>query len=225
MIEINKKLQETHFFSENDLNSLLNVQKLRKKKDNVGVIKVPNKKTNAFEKLATTRNFGGGKVDIDEILRIIYECFRIKNDKNTHNYSLGHRTFPTAGGLNSSELYVYVRSDNILFKYNPYSNTMSIISNRFNIKKLIPYPGNIKLENISALFLFTLDLRPLDVKYGVRGLKYGLLEIGHSAQNVCIQATKHKLGYCSIGFFDDSYFIKIVKENYITLQYLIAIGQ
>jgi len=40
-------------------------------------------------------------------------------------------------------------------------------------------------------------------KYGDRGIRYVLIEIGHAAQNVCLQATAMGLGSVTIGAFSD----------------------
>ena len=42
------------------------------------------------------------------------------------------------------------------------------------------------------------------VKYGERGTRYVLLEVGHAAQNLCLQATAMDLGLVTVGaFYDD----------------------
>ena len=41
------------------------------------------------------------------------------------------------------------------------------------------------------------------VKYGERGTRYVLLEAGHAAQNLCLQATAMDLGLVTVGAFYD----------------------
>jgi SagB-type dehydrogenase family enzyme len=47
-------------------------------------------------------------------------------------------------------------------------------------------------------------------KYGNRGIKYVHMEIGHAAQNVCLQATAMDLGAVTIGAFNDQEVSKIL---------------
>jgi SagB-type dehydrogenase family enzyme len=50
----------------------------------------------------------------------------------------------------------------------------------------------------SAVFERTTD------RYGERGVKYVYMEIGHSAQNIYLQAEALGLGTCAIGAFTDN---------------------
>jgi SagB-type dehydrogenase family enzyme len=48
------------------------------------------------------------------------------------------------------------------------------------------------------------------VKYGERGERYVHMEVGHAAQNICLQATALGLGLVTVGAFDDSSVAKVV---------------
>ena len=73
---------------------------------------------------------------------------------------------------------------------------------------------------VSAVFART------EVKYGKRGVRYGLIEAGHAAQNVCLQATALGLGTVTIGAFDDSRVAEILGlGRRETPLYLLPIGR
>lgn len=224
MIGADKQLHEPKVFSKKDLKLLLEIQKDRKIERCIEFIKLPRPKTNVFGSLKTTRKFSKIGIKREKLLKLIYICFRIVSRKNLTNYSLGHKTFPTAGGLNSLEIYVYFKNNKPLLKYDPYKNSLVSVDNNFEIQKLFTYTGNVTLNNASAVFLLVLDIRPLAIKYGNRGLTYGLLEAGHCAQNICLQAAHYKIGYCPIGFFDEGYFQNVIKKPYLLLEYVVAVG-
>jgi SagB-type dehydrogenase family enzyme len=63
-------------------------------------------------------------------------------------------------------------------------------------------------------------------KYGDRGIRYVLIEIGHAGQNICLQATAMELGSVMIGAFHDeevSSLLKLPREE--TPLYIIPIGR
>ena len=62
--------------------------------------------------------------------------------------------------------------------------------------------------------------------YGARGIQYVHMEIGHAAQNVCLQATAMGLGAVTIGaFYDDkvSRLLNLPKDE--KPLYIISVGR
>ena len=76
-----------------------------------------------------------------------------------------------------------------------------------------PLPGII----ISAIFEKTME------KYGERGIRYVLLEAGHTAQNICLVCEEMGLKSCCIGAFDDRALRLRLDKNCVPL-YVVAIG-
>ena len=76
------------------------------------------------------------------------------------------------------------------------------------------------------LFFDFRDPTRVSNKYGQRELKYIFTEVGHAAQNVCLQAVSLELGTEVIGAFSDRNLVKILKlpENDLPV-YIMPIGR
>jgi SagB-type dehydrogenase family enzyme len=70
--------------------------------------------------------------------------------------------------------------------------------------------GQSSVKNGAIDLVFTAVYQRTTVKYGDRGIKYVHMEIGHAAQNVCLQATAMGLGVVTIGAFNDHKVSKIL---------------
>jgi SagB-type dehydrogenase family enzyme len=82
------------------------------------------------------------------------------------------------------------------------------------------------VRDAAAVLLLTAVFERTTAKYGNRGIRYVHIEVGHVAQNVCLQAVALNLGAVVIGAFDDSQVKKIA--NLMQQEeplYLIAIGK
>ena len=74
--------------------------------------------------------------------------------------------------------------------------------------------------------VFTAVYRRTTQKYGDRGIQYVHMEIGHAAQNVCLQATVMGLGAVTIGAFYNEEVSKVLNlpKNEEPL-YIIPVGK
>ena len=64
------------------------------------------------------------------------------------------------------------------------------------------------------------------IKYGDRGERYVHIEVGHAAQNICLEATALGLGLVTVGAFDDSGVAKIIGMSQDeTPLYVIPVGR
>ena len=61
-----------------------------------------------------------------------------------------------------------------------------------------------------AVLLFCAVFKRTTTKYGQRGIRYVHMEVGHAAQNVCLQAIALELQTVVIGAFRDDVMKKII---------------
>lgn len=78
----------------------------------------------------------------------------------------------------------------------------------------------------AALVVFTAVYERTTTKYGERGLRYVHIEVGHAAQNLCLQATAMGLGTVTVGAFYDELVAELLglPENEDPL-YIIPVGR
>jgi SagB-type dehydrogenase family enzyme len=60
------------------------------------------------------------------------------------------------------------------------------------------------------LFVITAEYRRIIGKYGERGIRYALIEVGHVAQNLFLQAEALGLGAGIVGAFHDEKVLKAI---------------
>lgn len=116
------------------------------------------------------------------------------------------RTFPSAGGLESTTAY-WVSAGSAIpkgtWRYDPAPHALTRVggSGPADLAPRLLVPG--APAEWPALMILTFTTGPLLKKYGERGYRFGLLECGHAAQNALLAATGLRLGSVPIGGFHD----------------------
>lgn len=120
------------------------------------------------------------------------------------------RTAPSAGALYPVETYLGINNlENIpsgLYHFSP---------NQFVLEQLYEVPigqhiaqaalGQRFLAECSVVFIWSSVFRRNMSKYGNRGLRYILMDVGHICQNLLLAAETLNLGACPVAaFFDDN---------------------
>ena len=118
------------------------------------------------------------------------------------------RTSPSAGGTYPLEIYAAV--GNVkgiqpgLYKYIPREHKITQTINTDIRPELTQASLNQRMITAAPVTLiWTAVFERTTARYGDRGIKYVHMEIGHSSQNVYLQATALNLGTCAIGAFTD----------------------
>ena len=62
----------------------------------------------------------------------------------------------------------------------------------------------------AAVIVFTAVYEKTTDKYGDRGIRYVHIELGHAAQNLCLQATAMDLGVITVGAFYDEEVVELL---------------
>ncbi len=143
----------------------------------------------------------------------------------------GLRTAPSAGALFPLEVYVAVGNMAHLpagiYKYNNRDHT--IIQNVEEDKRNELSQAALNQRSVArapAVLLICAVYERVTRTYGQRGVPYTLIEIGHAAQNVCLQAVAMGMGSVVIGAFRDEE-IKMIANLAKDEQpvYLIPVGR
>lgn len=154
------------------------------------------------------RSYTGEPLTLQEVSQLLWAAQGITDPR-------GFRTAPSAGALYPLELYLVVGDVEDLasgvYRYEPDGHQL--------VKTM---DGDRRVELASAAleqscvkegavaFVFTGVYERTTVKYGDRGIRYVHIELGHAAQNLCLQATAIGLGAVTIGAFSDEQVTKLL---------------
>uniref|UniRef100_UPI00403A80D4 SagB/ThcOx family dehydrogenase n=1 Tax=Candidatus Loosdrechtia sp. TaxID=3101272 RepID=UPI00403A80D4 len=121
----------------------------------------------------------------------------------------GIRTAPSAGALYPLEIYLVVGRVHELpkgvYKYQPYGHELI----RNGEENQLPGLATAALEQnfireAAIAIVFSALYERVTMKYGERGIRYVYMDLGHSAQNVHLQAVSLNLGTVVVGAFYDN---------------------
>ncbi|WP_337866714.1 SagB/ThcOx family dehydrogenase [Ignavibacterium sp.] len=121
----------------------------------------------------------------------------------------GFRTAPSAGALYPLEVYLVVGNVKGLasgvYKYRPLEHEIAKVRDGDVRNELTAAAlGQSWVGEGSIVIVFSAVYERTTRKYGDRGIKYVHMEVGHTAQNVWLQAVSLNLGTVVIGAFKDN---------------------
>ena len=143
----------------------------------------------------------------------------------------GRRTAPSAGALYPLDLYVVVTQvrglEPGLYLYQPEQHTLAkVLAGDFRTALAEGSLDQQAIQRAPATLLYTVVYERLIERYRDRGIeRYAYIEVGHSAQNVLLQAQALGLGAVPIGAFTDyelTELLQLPTEN--EPRYLIPVG-
>ena len=134
------------------------------------------------------------------------------------------RTAPSAGALYPMQIYFVIRQG--VFVYNPHKHSLEQTSDKDIRAELAG--AALMQEAVSAAacnIVITGSARKLASKYGKKARRFMLLEAGHIAQNILLQAAALDLGAVPIGAFDINRVRKVCKlSKVLEPLYIIPVG-
>lgn len=171
----------------------------------------------------TTRSFSTKPLSLQDISQLLWAGQGVTGSR-------GFRTAPSAGALYPLE--IYVAAGNVrnlpagLYHYRSESHDLEIVSRgdyRTSIWEAALQQSAIM--EAGAVFVITGIFSRSTEKYGRRGMQYVLIETGHVAQNLILQAEAMGIGHAPIGAFQDEVLKEVLKidQNAHPL-YIIPVG-
>ena len=176
------------------------------------------------------RNFRDKAISTEQLSQILWAAYGITLPNPHPQLRGGFRTTPSAGALFPLEIYVVVGNVEGLAP-----GVYRYISSEHKLVKVID--GDVRNELMAAALrqtmvgtapatiVYTAVFDRMTGRYGERGIRYTYIELGHSAQNVYLQAEALGLGTVAVGAFTDDRVIQILElpEDEVPL-YLMPIG-
>jgi SagB-type dehydrogenase family enzyme len=119
----------------------------------------------------------------------------------------GFRTSPSAGATYPLETYLVVGEAEGLtsgiYRYNPAGHSLLKVIEGDLRAGLAAALGERCVKESAISIIFTAIYERTTQRYGERGIRYVHIEVGHAAQNVCLQAVALELETVVVGAFDD----------------------
>ena len=150
----------------------------------------------------SVRSYKIDPLNISEISQILWSAQGITSPR-------GFRAAPSAGALYPLELYLVAGNiksiSPAIYKYKPDDHLLLEMvagDRRSELSRAALRQSAIR--KAPAVLLFCAVYERVTGKYGQRGLRYVHMEVGHAAQNACLQAIALGLNSVIIGAFEDA---------------------
>ena len=155
------------------------------------------------------RHFQDRALSAEQLSQILWAAYGITYPIPHHpNLRGGLRTTPSAGALFPLEIYVVIGNvegiEPGLYRYISEEHKIVRVIDRDIRSELSDAAlGQRMIREAPAVVVFSAVISRMTARYGPRGRRYVYMEIGHSAQNIYLQAEALGLGTCAVGAFSD----------------------
>ena len=166
--------------------------------------------TDLMRSRRSRREYAEGSVSLAQLSTWLMHGCGITGAIAAYGYnSVPLRTFPSTGGLQAMEVYLFVQSvDGLksgLYHYNSAKHVLDLIKigdHASMIKLLVPgHPG---IDKSAVVLVITGCYDRVRWKYGARAYPYMCMDIGFLGENLYLAAEAMELGFCAIaGFIED----------------------
>ena len=162
----------------------------------------------AIKNRRTTRFFQKRPLKLDHFSQLLWAGYGI-----TEGFK---RTVPSAGALYPMDLYVAVGRDSVewieegVYHYVAEEHFIQLVTGmdvRMELSQAALFQSWI--ADAPICFIITAEYRRITIKYGDRGIRYAIVEAGHMAQNIFLQAEALSLGAGIVGAFHDEKIMNI----------------
>jgi len=153
-------------------------------------------------KRRSVRDYAVAPVTLNEVAQLLWAAQGITDPR-------GLRTAPSAGA--TYPLEVYLVAGNVaevipgVYRYDPPKHKLvRTLDGDVRVDLSAAALGQSWVKEGAVNIIFTAVYERTTRIYGDRGIKYVHMEVGHAAQNVCLQAVALGLGVVVVGaFYDD----------------------
>jgi len=158
----------------------------------------------------SVRDFADLELSIDDLSKILHQSYGVTGElpgKNDFKQEL--RSSPSAGALYPAEIYIAVRKvsgvEPGIYHYNVPNHELELLIPGDPTEQIQEVCcGQEYVRQTSIVILISGVLARTKLKYGERGYRYALLDIGHLGQNIYLSCSALDLAIMTTcGFYDD----------------------
>ncbi len=156
------------------------------------------------------RDFKPDALSLEQVSQVLWAAYGITKEMSTPSFLRGGlKTAPSAGALYPLEIYVVVGNvkglEKGIYKYLPEGHFLMKTYDQDVRKELAEAALNQEfIEQAPISLFYSAVFSRTTKKYKSRGReRYVCMDLGHSAENVCLQVVAMGLGTCAVGAFED----------------------
>jgi SagB-type dehydrogenase family enzyme len=165
----------------------------------------------AIKERRTIRDFKNRTLPLTHLSQLLWAGQGITDPKEEK------RAAPSAGALYPLDIYLIVGEKGVegieagVYRYLPAEHSILPIQ-KGDCRKEISSASlwQAWMAKAPVLFLITAEYKRITGKYGERGIRYALIEVGHVGQNLFLQAEALGLGAGIVGAFNDADVSKVM---------------
>ncbi len=178
----------------------------------------------ALQKRRSVRSYAMTPLSLEDMGQLLWAA---QGTTSPH----GFRTAPSAGALYPLEVYIVIGNvsgiNDGIYRYLPREHALNLIqSGDYRGKLSSAALGQACVREAPAVIVFTGISSRITGKYGQRGIQYMMMEAGHAAQNVCLQAVARQIGVVPVGAFKENQVRQIFQIDQSELPlYLLPFGK
>lgn len=166
---------------------------------------------NVLRSRKSTRKYTPYNISLKELYYILRYSYGI-NRKESINEGVAwkFRPVPSGGGLFACEIYIVTINSQLpkgLYHYSPDDNSIEVVKYGDFLDVIQKHSGAdpyINSKDVSCVIFTTAFIDRLYIKYGERGYRFMLLEVGFLGQTMSLIAEALDLGCCMLGGYHDS---------------------
>ena len=169
------------------------------------------------------RSFKNESLSLAELSQLAWSAQGVSSPR-------GYRTAPSAGALYPLEVYIFAGGvtglDAGVYKYDTRHILEKVVAQdrRADLARAALNQGFI--AKAPVVFLFCAVFARITNTYGERGRRYAFMEVGHAAQNLCLQAVAQGMGTTVVGAFQDDRVADMIALAPSELPiYIVAVGK
>jgi SagB-type dehydrogenase family enzyme len=165
----------------------------------------------AIKQRRTIRDFQERTLSLDHLSQLLWSAQGITDSTR------GRRAAASGGALYPLDIYVLIGESGVekmeagVYHYSPNEHSVSPMAKRDRRRDIASASlSQMWMAKAPVIFVITAEYKRITGKYGERGIRYALIEVGHVAQNLFLQAEALELGAGIVGAFNDSEVSKVV---------------
>ena len=163
----------------------------------------------AIKERRTIRDFKDRPLTLMQLSQLLWAAQGITDLKE------GKRTVPSGGALYPLDIYLVIgkkraeRMEAGVYRYLPEAHSVLLISKGDRREEIASSSlWQMWMAKAPVIFIITAEYLRITGKYGERGIRYALIEVGHVGQNLFLQAEALCLGAGIVGAFSDADVLK-----------------